>query len=161
MRISRRVHRGAPESVSRVVWLWPAIKSGRNQTDGGTGPQVRTGRSEAPARGALSDRDGYTAAVPIDAEYVSNVLSENLKDAQALYEGGQLIWFVPSRPVFIDGRVEAYPRDFMLQARQADLEGDYRRLFSQYDIECAVTRVQAAVCKLVTVDHPSATDPHA
>jgi hypothetical protein len=57
-----------------------------------------------------------------------------------LYEGGQLIWFVPTRPVFIDGRVEAYPREFMLQAKEADVEGQYEPLFARYGIHCVVTR---------------------
>jgi hypothetical protein len=62
-----------------------------------------------------------------------------------LYEGGQLIWFVPSKRVFIDGRVEAYPLDFMSRVRTTDLEGDYRQLFTDFDIGCAVTSPQSVL----------------
>ncbi|HSU67395.1 MAG TPA: hypothetical protein VLJ39_11020, partial [Tepidisphaeraceae bacterium] len=55
-----------------------------------------------------------------------------------LYEGGELIWFVPERPVFVDGRVEVYPHDFLLRTRQAERAGDYQSLFSEYGIRCAV-----------------------
>jgi hypothetical protein len=57
-----------------------------------------------------------------------------------LYEGGLMIWFVPERRVFIDGRVDVYPLALSLRARQADLEGEYRDLFADYGIACAVVR---------------------
>jgi hypothetical protein len=53
-------------------------------------------------------------------------------------DGGTLMWFVRHHRVFIDGRVEAYPLDFLLRARRADLQGDYASLFSEYGIRCAV-----------------------
>jgi hypothetical protein len=55
-----------------------------------------------------------------------------------LYEGGQLIWFVPRQKVFVDGRVDVYPLDFLIRARTVDLHGDYRSLFEDYGIRCAV-----------------------
>jgi len=57
-----------------------------------------------------------------------------------LYEGGLMIWFVPERRVFIDGRVDVYPVAMSLRARRADLEGEYRDLFAEHDIRCAVVR---------------------
>jgi hypothetical protein len=60
-----------------------------------------------------------------------------------LYEGGYLIWFVPKKRVFIDGRVDVYPRSLLLRAQRADVYGEYRELFSEYGIRCAVTRSQS------------------
>ena len=53
--------------------------------------------------------------------------------------GGPLAWFVPDRPVFVDSRgVEAYSVSILLQSRAADLQGEYRELFEELDIGCAV-----------------------
>jgi hypothetical protein len=82
---------------------------------------------------------------PFSAQAIASIKSCDERMYNGLYEGGQLIWFVPERPVFIDGRVEAYPRDFMLQTRQADVDGDYLPLFSKYDIECALTHPGTAL----------------
>ena len=53
-------------------------------------------------------------------------------------EGGTLIWFVPEQPVFVDGRVEAYPLPLLERSRRADLTGEYRELFEDYGLRCAV-----------------------
>ena len=46
--------------------------------------------------------------------------------------GGTLTWLVPERQVFIDGRVEAYPADFLRRTTAAELHGrlqaDFRRV---------------------------------
>ena len=57
-------------------------------------------------------------------------------------EGGYLMWFVRRHRVFVDGRVEAYPIRFLLEARDADVNGNYRDLFTRYGITCAVVRAQ-------------------
>lgn len=57
--------------------------------------------------------------------------------------GGTLTWLVPERRVFIDGRVEAYPADFLRRATTAELTGDYKSLFAEYGIRCAVLRPQS------------------
>jgi len=57
--------------------------------------------------------------------------------------GGPLTWFVPERRVFIDGRVEAYAADFLRRATTAELTGDYRPLFAEYGIRCAIVRTQS------------------
>ena len=82
---------------------------------------------------------------PFSAEAIAAIESCPERLYNGLYEGGQLMWFVPGRPVFIDGRVEAYPRDFMLEARRADVDGDYRQLFTEYGIRCAVTHPGTAL----------------
>ena len=40
--------------------------------------------------------------------------------------------------MFVDGRVEAYPIPLLERSRQADLFGDYRGVFDDYGIRCAV-----------------------
>ena len=57
--------------------------------------------------------------------------------------GGTLTWLIPERRVFIDGRVEAYPADFLRRATTAELTGDYKPLFAEYGIRCAVLRAQS------------------
>jgi hypothetical protein len=52
--------------------------------------------------------------------------------------GGPLIWFVPQQPVFVDGRVEAYPTSLLESSRRADLDGDYQAVFGEYRLRCAV-----------------------
>jgi uncharacterized membrane protein len=57
--------------------------------------------------------------------------------------GGTLTWLVPERRVFIDGRVEAYPADFLRRATRAELTGDYKPLFAEYGIRCAILRTES------------------
>ena len=54
--------------------------------------------------------------------------------------GGVLLWFVPEHRVFIDGRVEVYPIPLLERSRRADLFGEYRQLFADYGIRCAVAQ---------------------
>jgi len=69
-----------------------------------------------------------------------------------LYEGGLMIWFVPDHRVFIDGRVDVYPVSFSLRARRADLEGEYRELFADYAIRCAVVRPESPLFEALRRD---------
>jgi hypothetical protein len=66
--------------------------------------------------------------------------------------GGTLIWFVPEQRVFVDGRVEAYPQEFLLRVRDADLSGRYQGLFEKYDIRCAVTRTGSVLASALSED---------
>jgi hypothetical protein len=53
-------------------------------------------------------------------------------------EGGTLIWFVPEKPVFVDGRQDPYPLPFLLEA--VEVEGGrkpYRPLFDRFGVRCA------------------------
>ena len=52
-------------------------------------------------------------------------------------EGGILTWFVPERPVFVDGRVEAYPAEFLQRTARVSTTADYRAIFDDYGIRCA------------------------
>ena len=65
--------------------------------------------------------------------------------------GGPLTWFVPDRPVFVDSRgVEAYPVSLLLRSRAADLTGDYRQLFDEFDIGCAVVESNSVMARALT-----------
>jgi len=55
-------------------------------------------------------------------------------------DGGYLMWVLPEKKVFIDSRVDAYPFDLLRRSREADLFGDYRSLFRDHRIGCAVVR---------------------
>jgi hypothetical protein len=67
-------------------------------------------------------------------------------------DGGVLTWFVPEQPVFVDGRVEAYPAAFLHRVRRADLSGDYKPLFREYGIRCAVLRTGSATARQLRAD---------
>jgi hypothetical protein len=71
-------------------------------------------------------------------------------------EGGTLMWFVPEHKVFVDGRTDAYPLEFLQRVRQADLFGRYQGLFAEYAVRCAVTRTESALTRALLGD-PSAT----
>ncbi|HZM95113.1 MAG TPA: hypothetical protein VFB92_16900 [Vicinamibacterales bacterium] len=66
--------------------------------------------------------------------------------------GGTLIWFVPEKRVFVDGRVEAYPQQFLLRVRDADLSGQYQELFEKYEIRCAVTGTDSILARALQAD---------
>jgi hypothetical protein len=53
-------------------------------------------------------------------------------------EGGELIWFVPGRRVFIDGRQDPFPPALVLEHIKMETTGaDYRPAFALHDIRCA------------------------
>jgi len=55
--------------------------------------------------------------------------------------GGELIWFRPERPVFIDNRQDPYSDDFFLRSGVAEDQGRYEALFTQYQVRCALVPV--------------------
>ena len=60
-------------------------------------------------------------------------------------EGGTLIWFVPEKPVFVDGRQDPFPLPFLLDV--VEVEGGrkpYRPLFDRFGIKCAFLPVEAS-----------------
>ena len=59
--------------------------------------------------------------------------------------GGPIIWFVPSQPVFIDSRQHPYPAAFIVRHFGVEESGDYRPLFAQYGIRCAVLPPESRV----------------
>jgi hypothetical protein len=53
-------------------------------------------------------------------------------------EGGELLWFAPSRRVFMDGRQDPFPPALVLEHIRMEAEGaDYRPAFARHDIRCA------------------------
>jgi len=52
--------------------------------------------------------------------------------------GGPIIWFVPSQPVFVDSRQDPYPVSLVQEAVRVEQTGDYRHVFKARGIGCAV-----------------------
>jgi hypothetical protein len=53
-------------------------------------------------------------------------------------EGGELLWFAPSKKVFMDGRQDPFPTALVLEHIRMETEGaDYRPAFARHDIQCA------------------------
>ena len=67
-------------------------------------------------------------------------------------DGGTLMWFLPEHPVFVDGRLEAYPPEFLLRVKRTDLMGQYRELFSEYRVHCAVTHPGSILAQALSSD---------
>ena len=51
-------------------------------------------------------------------------------------DGGELIWFVPQKPVILDNRSDPYSEELFLQVSLAEEQGIYQALFEQYQINC-------------------------
>jgi hypothetical protein len=60
-------------------------------------------------------------------------------------EGGDLIWFAPEHPVFLDGRQDPYPVDLVKEQVRVESSGDFEHLFQRYDIRCAYVPAQSLV----------------
>ena len=59
-------------------------------------------------------------------------------------QGGYLIWFVPEKPVFVDGRQDPYPLEHVLAAADVERGGaPYRPLFDRWGIRCAFLPVES------------------
>jgi hypothetical protein len=57
-------------------------------------------------------------------------------------DGGTLIWFLPEKPVFIDGRQDPYPLSFLVEFVQVEAgQRPYRPLFDRFGIRCALLPV--------------------
>jgi hypothetical protein len=69
-----------------------------------------------------------------------------------LVDGGPLMWALPSRHVFVDSRMNAYPITLLKQSREADLRGEYADLFRQYGIRCAVVATDSPLARRLELD---------
>jgi hypothetical protein len=67
-------------------------------------------------------------------------------------QGGVLTWFVPEQPVFVDGRVEAYPKELLRRAARASLSADYKELFVDYNIRCAAVSTGSRLAQALRTD---------
>jgi len=65
-------------------------------------------------------------------------------------QGGYLLWFVPEKPVFVDGRQDPYPLEHILAALDVERErAPYRPLFERWGIRCVFLSVESpTVAKL-------------
>jgi hypothetical protein len=54
-------------------------------------------------------------------------------------EGGYLIWFMKHRPVFMDSRQDPFPAEMMMAHIGVERSGDYKELFTTYDIGCSLS----------------------
>jgi hypothetical protein len=52
-------------------------------------------------------------------------------------DGGYLIWFAPSRRVFVDSRQDPYPLPLLLEDQTVEAGAPYRQLFARYGVRCA------------------------
>jgi hypothetical protein len=71
--------------------------------------------------------------------------------------GGPIIWFVPSQPVFIDSRQHPYPAALIVRHFEVEESGDYKPLFGQYGIKCAVLPPDSRVSQALLRDGWKAT----
>jgi hypothetical protein len=67
-------------------------------------------------------------------------------------QGGVLIWFVPTQPVFVDSRQDPYPISLVQQAVQVEQTGEYRDVFTAYGIRCAVLPAASPAVAALTRD---------
>ena len=59
-------------------------------------------------------------------------------------DGGTLIWFLPGKPVFVDGRQDPFPLPFLLEfVGGRGRAAPYRPLFDRFGIRCAFLPVRS------------------
>ena len=59
-------------------------------------------------------------------------------------DGGTLIWFLPEKPVFIDGRQDPYPLDFLIEFVAVEAgQRPYRPLLDRFHIRCAFLPIKS------------------
>ena len=76
------------------------------------------------------------APVPASAIAALEACPDNLYNRYD--EGGELLWFAPSKKVFMDGRQDPFPTALVLEHIRIETEGaDYRPAFARHDIKCA------------------------
>ena len=67
-------------------------------------------------------------------------------------EGGYLIWFVPSRKVFLDSRQDPYPSALVHEQIRVETSGDYTALFDRYAIGCAFVAADSPIAARLTAN---------
>ena len=59
-------------------------------------------------------------------------------------DGGTLIWFLPEKPVFVDGRQDPFPLPFLLEFAAVEAgERSHRPLFDRFGIRCVFLSVKS------------------
>lgn len=67
-------------------------------------------------------------------------------------DGGPIIWFVPGKRVFLDSRQDQYPTALVQRADLVEASGDYRELFGEFSIACAVLPPSSRVAQALIRD---------
>jgi hypothetical protein len=68
-------------------------------------------------------------------------------------DGGTLIWFLPDKPVFVDGRQDPYPLPFLLEVVALEAgQKSHRQLFEQWKLRCAFLPSDAAMAAELAKD---------
>jgi hypothetical protein len=62
-------------------------------------------------------------------------------------DGGYLLWFVPSRRIFIDSRQDPYPLELLQEHLRTEKSGDYAGLFANYGIHCAFLPPESPIAR--------------
>jgi hypothetical protein len=68
-------------------------------------------------------------------------------------DGGYLLWFSPSRRVFVDSRQDPYPLEFLQEHLRTEHSGDYVGTFARYGIHCAFLPPESPVARSLQRDH--------
>ena len=111
---------------------------------GGRGLQAVTMAAAAAAVAVLWSRP--TEAMgwhPLSAQAVSAITECRPRLFNTYNDGGPIIWFVPSQPVFVDSRQDPYPVTLVQQALRVEHQGVFRELFDRLAINCAVLPPQS------------------
>ena len=59
-------------------------------------------------------------------------------------DGGTLIWFLPEKPVFVDGRQDPYPLDFLIEFVAVEAgQRSYRPLLDRFHVRCAFLPIKS------------------
>jgi hypothetical protein len=67
-------------------------------------------------------------------------------------DGGDVAWFAPAVPVFVDSRVDPYPHRFLGREIAAEATGEYRATFARWGIRCAFVEPVSATAHQLLAD---------
>ena len=67
-------------------------------------------------------------------------------------DGGYVIWFVPSRKVFIDSRQDPYPPALVREHIEVEASGDYEDMFRRRSIRCALVPGDSVLARRLIAD---------
>ena len=68
-------------------------------------------------------------------------------------EGGYLIWFLPTRKVFIDSRQDPYPSALVREHLHTEMSGDYTSLFARHNVHCAFVATNSVLARRLSDAH--------
>lgn len=66
--------------------------------------------------------------------------------------GGEVLWFIPERPVFVDSRNDPYPTELLFDAVRVEQSGRYAALFSRYGVRCVLARPETKLSTALLAD---------